>query len=85
MRVEDNAGGADRQAGGGRIESDPTLHPERYRARFVPGTHLRKVSEIAVGRYQNIRGQQHMVCEAGTLIALEYLALCVLGSELSVV
>ena len=33
--------------------------------RFVPGTHLRKVSEVALGRYQNIRGQQHMVCEAG--------------------
>lgn len=38
--------------------------------RFVPGTHLRKVSEAALGRYQNIRGQQHMVCEAGTLLFL---------------
>lgn len=40
--------------------------------RFVPGTHLRKVSEVAVGRYQNIRGQQHMVCEAGTLLFLHH-------------
>ncbi len=38
--------------------------------RFIPGTHLRKVSEAALGRYQNIRGQQHMVCEAGTLLFL---------------
>jgi len=38
--------------------------------RFVPGTHLRKVSEAALGRYQNIRGQQHMVCEPGTLLFL---------------
>ena len=38
--------------------------------RFVPGTHLRKVSEVALGRYQNIRGQQHMVCPAGTLLFL---------------
>ncbi|WP_293902745.1 phytanoyl-CoA dioxygenase family protein [Phenylobacterium sp.] len=38
--------------------------------RFVPGTHLRRVSEVAIGRYQNIRGQQHMVCEAGTLLFL---------------
>lgn len=38
--------------------------------RFVPGTHLRKVSEVALGRYQNIRGQQHMVCKAGTLLFL---------------
>ncbi len=38
--------------------------------RFVPATHLRKVSEVAIGRYQNIRGQQHMVCEAGTLLFL---------------
>ncbi|MDB5429210.1 MAG: phytanoyl-CoA dioxygenase [Caulobacter sp.] len=38
--------------------------------RFVPGTHLRRVSEAALGRYQNIRGQQHMVCEPGTLLFL---------------
>lgn len=38
--------------------------------RFIPGTHLRKVSEVALGRYQNIKGQQHMVCEAGTLLFL---------------
>ncbi len=36
--------------------------------RFVPGTHLRIVSEAAISRYQNIRGQQHMVCKAGTLL-----------------
>ena len=40
--------------------------------RFVPGTHLRKVSEVALGRYQNIRGQQHMVCEAGTLLFMHH-------------
>ena len=38
--------------------------------RFVPGTHLRRVSEVAIGRYQNIRGQQHMVCAPGTLLFL---------------
>ena len=38
--------------------------------RFIPGTHLRKVSEVALGRYQNIKGQQHMVCAAGTLLFL---------------
>jgi hypothetical protein len=40
--------------------------------RFIPGTHLRKVSEVALGRYQNVRGQQHMVCEAGTLLILHH-------------
>jgi hypothetical protein len=40
--------------------------------RFIPGTHLRKVSEVALGRYQNIAGQQHMVCEAGTLLFLHH-------------
>ena len=40
--------------------------------RFVPGTHLRKVSEVALGRYQNIRGQQHMVCEAGTVLLVHH-------------
>lgn len=38
--------------------------------RFLPGSHLRKVSEAAIARYQNIRGQQHMVCEGGTLLFL---------------
>ena len=38
--------------------------------RFIPGTHLRRVSEVALGRYQNIAGQQHMVCQAGTLLFL---------------
>jgi hypothetical protein len=40
--------------------------------RFIPGTHLRKVSEVALGRYQNVLGQQHMVCEAGTLLFLHH-------------
>lgn len=40
--------------------------------RFIPGTHLRKVSEVALGRYQNIKGQQHMVCPAGTLLFLHH-------------
>jgi len=40
--------------------------------RFVPGTHLRVVSEAAIARYQNILGQQHMVCEAGTLLFLHH-------------
>lgn len=40
--------------------------------RFIPGTHLRKVSEAAIGRYQNIRGQQHVVCPAGTLLFMHH-------------
>ena len=38
--------------------------------RFMPGTQLRRVSEVSLGRYQNIAGQQHVVCEAGTLLFL---------------
>ena len=38
--------------------------------RFIPGTHLRVVSEASISRYQNIRGQQHVVCEAGTVLFL---------------
>ena len=40
--------------------------------RFIPGTHLRIVSESAIGRYQNILGQQHVVCPAGTIIAMHH-------------
>ncbi len=40
--------------------------------RFVPGSHFRKVSESAIARYQNIVGQQHVVCPAGTLLAMHH-------------
>ena len=40
--------------------------------RFLPGSHLRKVSEAAIGRYQNIVGQQHVVCPAGTVIVFHH-------------
>ena len=46
--------------------------PEMGGTRFIPGTHLRIVSEAAVARYQNIRGQQHVVCPAGTLLFLHH-------------
>ncbi len=36
--------------------------------RYLPGSHLRIVSEAAIARYQNIRGQQHVVCPAGTVL-----------------
>lgn len=36
--------------------------------RYLPGSHLRVVSEAAIARYQNIRGQQHVVCPAGTVL-----------------
>ena len=46
--------------------------PEMGGTRFIPGTHLRIVSEAAVARYQNVRGQQHVVCPAGTLLFLHH-------------
>ncbi len=46
--------------------------PEMGGTRFVPGTHLRIVSEAAVGRYQNMRGQKKVVCPAGTVIAMHH-------------
>lgn len=36
--------------------------------RFIPGTQYRIVSEAAISRYQNIAGQQHAVCPAGTVM-----------------
>lgn len=46
--------------------------PQMGGTRFVPGTHLRIVSEAAISRYQNILGQQHMVCPAGTLLFMHH-------------
>lgn len=40
--------------------------------RFVPGSHMRVVSETAIARYQNVRGQIHVVCPAGTLIVAHH-------------
>jgi len=40
--------------------------------RFIPGTHLRIVSEAAISRYQNIVGQQHVICPAGTLLVMHH-------------
>jgi hypothetical protein len=46
--------------------------PEMGGTRFVPGTHLRRVSEMACARYQNIVGQQKVVCPAGTVIFMHH-------------
>jgi hypothetical protein len=40
--------------------------------RWLPGSHLRIVSEAAIARYQNVRGQQHVVCPAGTVLILHH-------------
>jgi len=40
--------------------------------RFLPGSHLRMVSEAAIARYQNVRGQEHVVCPAGTVLILHH-------------
>ena len=40
--------------------------------RFIPGTHLRVVSETAIARYQNVLGQQRIVCPAGTLLFVHH-------------
>jgi hypothetical protein len=44
------------------------VEPGMGGTRYVPGSHLRRVSEAAIGRYQNLRGQVHVVCPAGTLL-----------------
>jgi hypothetical protein len=40
--------------------------------RYVPGSHLRRVSEAAIARYQNVLGQRHVVCPAGSLLVLHH-------------
>lgn len=34
---------------------------------FLPGSHMRRIHESEIGRYQNFVGQMPMVCKAGTL------------------
>lgn len=38
----------------------------------VPGTHLRRINESSIGRYQNLRGQTRLVCPAGTVAFLHH-------------
>ncbi|MCY4128456.1 MAG: phytanoyl-CoA dioxygenase family protein [Gammaproteobacteria bacterium] len=40
--------------------------------RYLPGSHLRIVNESAIARYQNVRGQQHVVCQAGTVFLMHH-------------
>ncbi len=40
--------------------------------RYLPGSHLRIVSESAIGRYQNFRGQRHVVCPAGSVLIVHH-------------
>jgi len=46
--------------------------PDMGGTRFLPGSHLRLVSEAAIARYQNIRGQEHVVCPAGTVLIFHH-------------
>jgi hypothetical protein len=39
---------------------------------LVPGSHLRRINESDIGRYQNMRGQIPLVCKAGTLLVLHH-------------
>ncbi|WP_419992364.1 phytanoyl-CoA dioxygenase family protein [Streptomyces boninensis] len=38
----------------------------------VPGSHLRRINETDVGRYQNLRGQTRLTCPAGTVVLLHH-------------
>jgi hypothetical protein len=40
--------------------------------RFLPGSHLRLVNEASIARYQNVLGQQHLVCPAGTVLLFHH-------------
>src|SRR6478752_1904547 len=38
----------------------------------VPGTHLRRINQTGIGRYQNLAGQTRLTCEAGTVVLLHH-------------
>ncbi|MYD43819.1 MAG: phytanoyl-CoA dioxygenase family protein [Gammaproteobacteria bacterium] len=48
------------------------IDPEMGGTRYLPGSHLRIVNEGAIARYQNVVGQQHVVCEAGTIFFMHH-------------
>lgn len=38
----------------------------------VPGSHMRRINESDIGRYQNLRGQTRLTCSAGTIVLLHH-------------
>lgn len=38
----------------------------------VPGTHLRRINQTGIGRYQNLAGQTRLTCPAGTVVMLHH-------------
>jgi hypothetical protein len=46
--------------------------PEMGGTLSVPGSHLRRINETDIGRYQNLRGQSRLVCPAGTVVFLHH-------------
>ncbi|MEY9871715.1 hypothetical protein ABH931_001188 [Streptacidiphilus sp. MAP12-33] len=38
----------------------------------VPGSHLRRINETDTGRYQNLLGQDRLVCPAGTVVFVHH-------------
>jgi len=39
---------------------------------YLPGSHLRKINESAIARYQNFVGQESMACSAGSLLVAHH-------------
>lgn len=46
--------------------------PEMGGTLVVPGSHLRRINESDIGRYQNLRGQLPLACPAGTMLILHH-------------
>lgn len=46
--------------------------PEMGGTLVVPGSHLRRINETDIGRYQNLRGQIPLACPAGTVLVLHH-------------
>ena len=40
--------------------------------RYIPGSHLTYVHNFDIARYQNIKGQKQVECEAGTIIIMHH-------------
>ena len=40
--------------------------------RYIPGTHLRRVHESQIARYQNMKGQKRVTCPSGTVFIFHH-------------
>ena len=66
------AGSSSTAASAGQSRNRPASGRPGQAAAGLPGSHLRRINEFAIARYQNFVGQEAMACPAGSLLVCHH-------------